>query len=242
MRAELTAHREGGIWRIEIRRPDKRNALNGPMFAALGECLRLGDADAAVRAIVIHGVDGAFCAGHDVKEFGALWPQSPTGSVVRCMEALVSQSKPLVAAVTGPAIGFGATLLLHCDHVVADESAVFQFPFANLGIAPEAGATALLARRVGDLRARDWLLSGRAVAASEAQHHGLVSRVVRQGDVIPQAMAFAAEIAAKPQGTPSLIRRLLREGALDTASGAIRREIDALNELIPAARFLAPHA
>ena len=236
------ASREGGVWRIEIRRPEKRNALNGPMFAALGECLRLGEADPAVRAIVVHGSQNAFCAGHDVREFGVLWPQSPTGAVVRCLEALASQAKPLVAAVTGPAVGFGATLLLHCDHVVADESAIIQFPFANLGIVPEAGCTALLGRRVGDLRAREWLLTGRVITAGEAMQHGLVSRAVPSADVIPRALAFADEVAAKPQGTPTLIRRLLRESALDSAAGAIRREIDALNTLIPAARFLAPPA
>lgn len=242
MSPQVSAVLEAGVWRIEIARPDKRNALNGPMFAALAEVLRLGQGDPRVGCVLLQGSADCFCAGHDTREFGVLWPQSPTGAVARCIEAFAAQPRPLVAAVNGPAIGFGATLLLHADLVVAGESAVFRFPFAELGITPEAGASALLARRVGDLVARDWLLTGRPVTAQEALQRGFVSQVVPDGQVRGAAFEQAWAIAPRsPQATAAL-RRLLRAGQTSTAEDAIRRELDHLNELIPAAWHLAPHA
>ena len=233
---------EGAVWVVAIQRPDKRNALTGAMFAALAETLRLAQGDTRVHTILLHGADDCFCAGHDLRDFGTLWPQAPDGAVVRCIEAFATQPKPLVAAVNGPAVGFGATVLLHADHVVAGEGAVFRFPFVHLGIVPEAGATALLARRVGELRARDWLLTGRPVDAREALRSGLVSRCVPNADVLGAAMEHATMLAGKNASATMGIRRMLQAGATDTAAGAIGRELAALNELIPAAWHLVPHA
>ncbi|MES2938683.1 MAG: enoyl-CoA hydratase-related protein [Pseudomonadota bacterium] len=233
---------EGAVWVIGIQRPDKRNALTGAMFAALAETLRLAQGDARVHALLLHGTDDCFCAGHDLRDFGVLWPQAPDGAVVRCIEAFATQPKPLVAAVNGPAVGFGATLLLHADHVVAGDDAVFRFPFVDLGIVPEAGATALLARRVGELRARDWLLSGRPVDSREALRRGLVSQRVAAAKVLDTAMERAALLARKNASATTAIRRMLQAGSTDTAEGAIGRELAALNQLIPAAWHLVPHA
>ena len=155
MIANLTSELDGQVWSIGIDRPDKRNALNGTMFDALANALRLAQGDVRVHCVLLHGTGDCFCAGHDTAAFGALWPQSADGAVARCIRAFAEQPKPLVAAVNGAAVGFGATMLLHADWVVAGESAMFRFPFADLGIVPEAGATALLARRVGDLVARE---------------------------------------------------------------------------------------
>jgi enoyl-CoA hydratase/carnithine racemase len=137
-------------------RPDKRNALDGAMFDALANALRLAQDDPRVHCVLLHGAGPHFSAGHDIAAFSTLWPQAEDGAIRRCIGAFAEQPKPLVAAVTGAAVGFGATMLLHADWVVAGESTIFKFPFADLGIVPEAGATALLARRVGELAARDW--------------------------------------------------------------------------------------
>jgi enoyl-CoA hydratase/carnithine racemase len=242
MRHGIVSRLEGAVWVVGIHRPDKRNALSGAMFAALAETLRLAQGDARVHAILLHGTDTCFCAGHDLRDFGVLWPQAPDGAVVRCIEAFATQPKPLVAAVNGPAVGFGATLLLHADHVVAGDDAVFRFPFVDLGIVPEAGATALLTRRVGELRARDWLLSGRPVDSREALRRGLVSRRVAAAKVLDVAMEHAALLARKNASATMAIRRMLQDSATDTAQGAIGRELAALNDLIPAAWHLVPHA
>ncbi|EEF21796.1 Carnitinyl-CoA dehydratase, putative, partial [Ricinus communis] len=168
---------------------------------------------------------------------------SADGAVARCIKAFAEQPKPLVAAVNGAAVGFGATMLLHADWVVAGESAMFRFPFADLGIVPEAGATALLARRVGDLVARDWLMSGRLVGAAEALQRGFVSRVVRDAEVREAAVEYALRLASKPPSALQATRRLLREGATLSAAQAIDGELAYLNACIPAVSWRSiPHA
>jgi enoyl-CoA hydratase/carnithine racemase len=243
MSANLTAELHGHVWSVGISRPEKRNALNGPLFDALANALRLAQSDARVHCVLLHGTRDSFCSGHDTAEFGSLWPQPADGAVARCIEAFAEQPKPLVAAVNGAAVGFGATLLLHADWVVAGKGAVFRFPFADLGIVPEAGATALLGRRVGDLCARDWMMSGRPITAAEALQRGFVSRVVPDAEVHDTARDYCALLAAKPPTALQSMRRLLREGAMLSAGEAIQRELALLNDFIPAATLrLPPHA
>ncbi|KLU24017.1 enoyl-CoA hydratase [Caballeronia mineralivorans PML1(12)] len=243
MDTNLTAELHGHVWSVGIGRPEKRNALNGPLFEALANTLRVAQGDERVRCVLLHGTSECFCSGHDTAEFASLWPQAADGAVARCIEAFADQPKPLVAAVNGAAVGFGATLLLHADWVVAGEGVMFRFPFADLGIVPEAGATALLARRVGDLCARDWLMSGRPITAAEALQRGFVSRVVPDADVRAAADEYCALLSAKPPTALQSMRRLLREGATLPASEAIQRELAHLNEFIPAVtRRSIPHA
>jgi enoyl-CoA hydratase/carnithine racemase len=243
MDATITSELNGQVWSIGIERAAKRNALNGVLFEALANTLRLAQDDIRVHCVLLHGTSDCFCSGHDTVEFGSLWPQAADGVVARCIEAFACQPKPLVAAVNGGAVGFGATMLLHADWVVAGEGATFRFPFADLGIVPEAGATALLARRVGELCARDWLLSGRPITAAEALQRGFVSRVVPDSEVRATADAYCALLSAKPPTALQSTRRLLLEGATLTAGEAIRRELGHLNTFIPAVTWrLIPHA
>ncbi|GGD70388.1 enoyl-CoA hydratase-related protein [Caballeronia grimmiae] len=234
MDTRITCEFDGAICFICMNRPEKRNALDGAMFDALANALVSAQGDARTRCVLLHGTDHGFCSGHDTTAFATLWPQRADGAVNRCIGAFSGRSKPLVAAVEGASVGFGATMLLHADWVVAGESAVFRFPFAGLGIVPEAGATALLARRIGDLAARDWLLSGRPIPAAEALEHGFVSRVVPHGDTRAAATEYAMRLAAKPPAPLQATLRLLREGATSTTREAIEREIAHLNTLIPA--------
>jgi enoyl-CoA hydratase/carnithine racemase len=234
MEARITSERIDQIWSVSLNRPDKRNALDGLMFDALANSLRLAQGDERVHCVLLQGTGESFCAGHDIAAFHTLWPQAEDGAVRRCIAAFAEQPKPLIAAVNGAAVGFGATMLLHADWVVAGESATFRFPFSDLGIVPEAGSTALLARRVGDLAARDWLMSGRAVTASEALRHGFVSRVVPDADVRAVANEYAQRLAAKPPGALQTTRRLILEGATLPAREAIEREFFHLNAFIPA--------
>lgn len=219
---------------IGINRPEKRNALDGAMFHALADALHRAQEDANVHCVLVQGVGPHFSAGHDIAEFETLWPQAEDGAVRRCIAAFAELPKPLMAAVTGSAVGFGATLLLHADWVVAGESTSFRFPFADLGIVPEAGATALLARRVGELTARDWLLSARPVPAAEALRQGFVSSVMPDADVHAAARDYAARLAAKPQEALRTTRRLLQEGHQRSAMEAIDLEVAHLNVQIPA--------
>jgi len=241
--AQITAELAGQTWTIRIDRREKRNALNGAMFDALANALQLAEGDVRAHCVLLHGSDDCFCSGHDTAEFGALWPQAADGPVTRCIDAFAHQRLPLVAAVNGAAVGFGATMLLHADHIVAGDSAVFRFPFADLGIVPEAGATALLARRVGELVARDWLLSGRPISAAEALQQGFISRVTRDSEVRETANDYARTLASKPPSSLQATRRLLKEGMTSTAGEAIGRELSYLNSCIPAVYWKTiPHA
>lgn len=233
MSGQILAELRDGILHVSIERPEKRNALDEAMFSALADKLTDVNEAANVAVVLIRGTADCFCAGHDRQLFGHLWPQPDNGVIARCMRAFLRLDKPLVAAVCGAAHGFGATLLLSADYVVCGENAVFAFPFATLGIVPEAAATTLLARRVGDLRARDWLLSGRTVQPQEALQAGLVTHVVADRFVFQEAERYAADLAQKPAGTLSRIRRLLRDGAARTPEAALAAELAALNELIP---------
>ncbi|TKC92578.1 enoyl-CoA hydratase [Trinickia terrae] len=242
MEANITSELDGQIWSIGINRPDKRNALDGMMFDALANALRLAQGDIRVHCVLLHGTGNSFCSGHDTAAFGTLWPQAANGAVARCINAFAEQPKPLLAAVNGAAVGFGATMLLHADWVVAGESAMFRFPFADLGIVPEAGATALLARRVGDLVARDWLMSGRPITAAEALRHGFVSCVVPDTEVRASAHDYAMRLAAKPPSALQATRRLLLKGSALPAREAIENELAHLNAFIPAVTWTSiPH-
>lgn len=234
MENRITSETSDNICTISINRPEKRNALNEAMFDALANAMNHANQNTNVHCVILQGVGPHYSAGHDIAEFAKLWPQSQDGSVRRCISAFAQQSKPVVAAVTGAAVGFGATMLLHADWVVAGESTVFKLPFADLGIVPEAGATALLARRVGDMVARDWLLSARRISADEALHHRFVSCVKPDVDVHAAARDYALCLAAKPADALQTSRRLLNEGSLLSASDAIEKEVVCLNALIPA--------
>ncbi|HBS21691.1 MULTISPECIES: enoyl-CoA hydratase-related protein [Thalassospira] len=234
METRITSEISDNICTISINRPEKRNALNETMFDALANAMNRAHEDTNVHCVLLQGTGPHYSAGHDIAEFARLWPQSEEGAVRRCISAFAKQSKPMVAAVTGAAVGFGATMLLHADWVVAGDSAVFKFPFADLGIVPEAGATALLARRVGDIVARDWLLSGHRISADEALHHRFVSSVKPDADVHAAARDYALCLAAKPTEALQTSRRLLNEGLTLSASEAIEKEAAYLNSLIPA--------
>jgi enoyl-CoA hydratase/carnithine racemase len=233
MSATITAALHGRVWSIGINRPEKRNALDDILFDALANALLIAQEDPRAHCLLLRGTTECFCAGHDTSRFDALWPQPENGVIVRCINAFSNLRKPLVAAVHGAAVGFGATMLLHADWIVAGESATFRFPFADLGIVPEAGATALLARRVGDLVARDWLMSGRPISANEALHHGLISRVRPDAQVLEAANDYAACVASKPSEALIATRRLLSEAATLSANEAIAKELAYLNALIP---------
>lgn len=234
MGSKLIVEYEKGTCVITINRPEKRNALDGEMFDELANTLRHAQDDSQVHCVVLLGQGEHFSAGHDMAEFATLWPQPDDGAVRRCMLAFAEQSKPLVVGVTGCAIGFGATLLLHADWIVAGQSTMFKFPFADLGIVPEAGSTALLARRVGDLVARDWLLSARPVFAEEALQRGFISCVLPDTDVAASTMVYARSLAAKPPEALCASLGLLKAASTRSAVQAIEMELKLLNHFIPA--------
>jgi enoyl-CoA hydratase/carnithine racemase len=215
---------DSGVRIVRMNRPEKKNALTQPMYAAMTRALDEAGADPAIRCILFAGAAGAFCAGSDIADFlkaaeGGLKPIT-----VDFLKALVRNQKPLVAAVNGLAVGIGTTMLLHCDHVVAATSATFSTPFTRLGLVPEAASSLLAPLRMGHARAFSLLVMGRALSAEEAKAAGIVNTVVDAAAVDDIALQAAREIAALPTGAVALARQLLR-GNVDGIAERIDTEV-----------------
>lgn len=230
----ISHHRDGRVLVLEINRPSKKNALTLPMFASLAGALRDADADDSVHAIVLCGAGDNFCAGHDLDEFEQ-WPQEAHDPVPRFLHTLAAVAKPLVIAVQGWGVGIGATALLHADWVVASGEARLRYPFVNLGIAPEAGCTVLLAQHIGALRAKQLLLSGEAIDANAALSWGLVSELCAADTLRTVALHRAQALAEKPPGAVQGIKTLLST-ADKLLHDQIDREVRAINESVMARR------
>ena len=215
----VRAETGGGIARIALDRPEKKNAFTSEMYRLLGEALAAADADAAVRAVLLHGTRECFSAGNDIADFlkPRLRPEdSPAAPLFRTLPVM---QKPVVAAVNGPAIGIGSTMLLHCDLVYAGQSARFQLPFVPLGIVPEFGSTLLLPLLAGYQRAAELFLLGEPFTAEQAREAGIVNAVVPVAEVLELAERKARALAALPPESMRLTKALLKStqrGALET--------------------------
>ncbi len=209
---------------LRLARPEKKNALTVEMYAALHDALAAAREEAAVRVVVVAGAPGVFTAGNDLGDFLQHPPTGEDSAVFRFLHALVEFPKPVVAAVDGPAIGIGTTLLLHCDLVVATARATLALPFAKLALVPEAGSSFLLPLLAGYHRAAEWLLLGEPFSGEDAHRAGLVNRLVAPEALEDTALALARALAALPPEAVQLSKRLLRDPLHDATMATIRRE------------------
>lgn len=199
-----------GVGRVTLARPDKKNAIDAAMYAALAEILRSAERDGAVRALLIDAEGGAFSAGNDLADFRRERPAWGDTPVARFLGALTEAELPVVAAVDGVAVGIGTTMLLHCDLVVASTAARFHTPFVDLGLVPEAASSLLLPQLVGRQRAAALLLLGESIDAATAQAWGLVHAVVAPEDLRAAALGLARRLADKPPEALRESKRLMR--------------------------------
>ena len=209
---------------IRFDRLDKKNAITVDMYRQLGAALAAADADRQVRAVLLAGTAECFTAGNDVADFLNA-PRSPDASPARALfQALPNMKKPVVAAVGGPAIGIGTTLLLHCDLVYAAPNARFQLPFVPLGIVPEFGSTFMLPRLAGYQRAAELLLLGQPFTAQRAHEVGIVTELVPQEELLKKAEAVAMQLAALPPESLRITKRLLKSRYDQTLAATIEEE------------------
>lgn len=225
----INVSQQNDVLVLEIDRAQRLNALDMHMFDSLALALESGDRDPGVGALMLCGSGGSFCAGHDLQAFER-WPQSATDPVPRFLHGLAALTKPLVVAVHGWAVGIGATCLLHADWVLAVPAAQLKFPFVDIGIAPEAGSSLLLARAVGSLRARQLLLTGDAISAEQAHAWGLVSEICDENALRTKAMERAVSLARKPAGSTARIKSLFTSAA--EVHARIDLEIDLINQAV----------
>jgi enoyl-CoA hydratase/carnithine racemase len=218
---DIVTQLRDGVMAIEFNRPDKKNALTGAMYTLLAEALGEAARDDAVRVVLFHGQPELFTAGNDLEDFMKRPPQGEDTPVFRFLAAVSGAEKPLVAAVNGPAIGIGTTLLLHCDLVYAGDNARFRLPFTSLGLVPEFASSYLLPMIAGYHRAAELLLLGEPFGPDAALAAGFVTRVVPAAQTLEVAWEAARKLAALPAKSVRTTKALLKEAH----AGAVRNQL-----------------
>jgi enoyl-CoA hydratase/carnithine racemase len=238
MSQDLLIHTEAGVTTITFNRVEKKNSFTEAMYTQLAQTLTQADADQGTRVLVFQGDVTVFSAGNDIADFLNHPPASEDAPVFHFLRALASFSKPMLAAVCGPAVGIGTTLLLHCDLVYAGDNAAFSLPFVNLGLCPEAASSLLLPQMIGHHRASEALLLGEPFMAEAALEVGLVNRVLPPTECNAYAQAQARKLAGKPLASLIATKRLIKQGQQTAVLEHIAREGQVFAELLrgPAAR------
>jgi len=226
-----------GVATIEIARPEKKNAITGAMYKAMAEALDAAKEDKAVRAVLITGQPGIFTSGNDIDDFVKRPPGPDESPALVFMKALMGCDKPVVAAVTGAAIGIGTTLLLHCDFVYVSDEARLAMPFVSLGLVPEFASSLIVPQLMGNARAAEKLLLGDPFSGADAVEMGIASAVLPAAEVAPHARRIAERFNALPPGAVRETKRLMRRGR----SAAVLEAI-AVERNIFGARLQSPEA
>ncbi len=209
---DILTHADAGVMTITFNRVDKKNSITSAMYGAMADALEQAAADASVRVVVIQGHETIFSAGNDIGDFLNQPPAGANSPVFRFLRGIAAFPKPLIAAVCGPAVGVGTTMLFHCDLVYAGDNAAFSMPFVNLGLCPEAASSLLVPQMFGYHRAAEALLMGEPFMAEAALEAGLVNRVVPPTEANGVAQAQARKLAAKPVSSLVETKRLMKKG------------------------------
>ena len=208
--SDILTHTDAGVMTITFNRLDKKNSITSSMYAAMADAVAQAVTDAAVKVVVFQGHESIFSAGNDIGDFLNQPPSTQESPVFRFLRGIATFEKPLLAAVAGPAVGIGTTMLFHCDLVYAGDNAAFSMPFVNLGLCPEAASSLLVPLMFGYHRAAEALLLGEPFFAEAAQEVGLVNRVVPPTEVNGYAQAQARKLAAKPLSSLIETKRLMK--------------------------------
>ena len=210
--SDILTHQDAGVLTLTFNRVERKNSINVAMYDALATALEKAAGDAATRVVVIQGHETIFSAGNDIEDFLKNKPAGMDSPVFRFLRGIATFPKPLVAAVCGPAVGVGTTMLFHCDLVYAGDNAAFSMPFVNLGLVPEAASSLLVPQMFGYHRAAEALLLGEPFMAEAALEVGLVNRVVPPSEANALAQAQARKLAAKPLSSLIATKQLMKGG------------------------------
>ena len=227
-----------GVMTITLNRVERKNSFTSAMYAAMAEALTQAQANAAIRAVVFQGHETIFSAGNDIGDFLNTPPSTLDAPVFHFMRALSTFPKPVLAAVCGPAVGIGTTLLFHCDLVYAGDNAAFSMPFVNLGLCPELGSSFLAPQLMGYGRAAEALLLGEPFLAEAALEMGLISRIVPPPEAAALAQRQAQKLAAKPVSALLETKRLMKKAQASLVAERIAEEGASFGRMLqePAAR------
>jgi len=225
-----------GVATIEIARPEKKNAITRAMYTQLAVAFDAAREDAAVRAVLLTGQPGIFTSGNDIEDF-VQRPSDEAPPSITFMKALIACDKPVIAAVTGAAIGIGTTMLLHCDFVYVSDEARLAMPFVSLGLVPEFASSLIVPRLMGNARAAEKLLLGDPFTGADAVECGIANAVLPASEVVKHARRVAERFNALPPGAVRETKRLMRRGE----AAAILDTIDVERDIF-GARLQSPEA
>jgi enoyl-CoA hydratase/carnithine racemase len=223
--AGIAIEQRGAVQVLRFDRPEKKNALSPAMYEALAQALEASAADESVGVTVFLGAPGIFTAGNDIGDFVKVASEGRfPDTVLRFLRALAAADRPLMAGVDGLAVGVGATILMHCDYVLATPRAVLRTPFTALGLVPEAASSLLAPRAIGHKRAFELLVMGRDMKAEAALQAGFFNALVAAEALESAVLAAAEALAARPREAVLASRRLLKG---DPAEILARIEVEA---------------
>ncbi|AKE52561.1 enoyl-CoA hydratase [Kangiella geojedonensis] len=227
----VTSQLVNNVLHIDFHREDKKNALTSEMYTALTSILAKAKSTDEVNVVLFKGSEGCFCAGNDIADFLQQTVLDEGSPVLKFLQEVTNFDKPMVAAVSGPAVGIGTTLLLHCDLVYATDQTYFSLPFVDLGLCPEAGSSYLLPRQLGYVQAAELLLLAEPFDAAKAKELGIINDIVDSESYIEVAQEKAEKLASKPAHALRVSRQLLRSNS-GLVSKAIEREARSFSELL----------
>jgi enoyl-CoA hydratase/carnithine racemase len=219
-----------GVATIEIARPEKKNAITMAMYEAMADALYDAQLDSSIRSVLITGQPGIFTSGNDLEDFMKRPPQGPDSPVFKFMKALLECEKPVVAAVTGAAIGIGTTMLLHCDLVYVADEARLAMPFVGLGLVPEYASSLLVPRLVGHAKAAELLLLGDPFTGAQAVEYGIANAVLPAAEVVNHARRVAERFNQLAPGAVKDSKRLMRAPHADQVMTVIQNEANLFGE------------
>jgi enoyl-CoA hydratase/carnithine racemase len=238
MSSDILTHVERGVMTITLNRLERKNSITSAMYGAMADALSAAQSDASIRVAVLQGHETVFSAGNDIGDFLNRPPAGTGSPVFRFLHGIATFTKPLLAAVCGPAVGVGTTMLLHCDLVYAGDNAAFSMPFVNLGLCPEAASSLLVPQMLGYHRAAEALLLGEPFMAEAALEVGLVNRIVPPTEANAVAQSVAQKLAAKPIASLVETKRLMKKGQQQLVLQQMADEGQSFSRLLgePAAR------
>lgn len=221
---DIITGKKNGILTIEFNRPDKKNSITSAMYQMMADAIKDGEEDQAVRVILFCGKPEIFSAGNDLEDFMNNKDNVADRPVAQFMRNLSGAAKPVMAAVSGMAIGIGVTMLLHCDQIYAAEHTKFSMPFAKLGLCPEFASSKLLPEMIGYNRTAELLLFGESFSAEQAFDMGLVNKVLPSADLMTYAYAQAAKLVVLPASSLRTTKRLMKTRYVDAVIAQMMEE------------------
>jgi enoyl-CoA hydratase/carnithine racemase len=235
---EIQTSKEAGVLRITLNRPDKKNSITAAMYQAMADALKDARGDSEVKVVLISGSAELFTAGNDLSDFMNNPANSEDAPVFQFLHQISACEKPMVAAVGGPAVGIGTTMLLHCDLVYAAENARFALPFTSLGLVPEAASSYLLPFIAGYHKAAELLLLGEPFNAIKAREAGFVTEIVPADQLLATAEKAAAKLAALPGKSVRATKALMKQAHFSAVTRQMQDESAQFRAMLgePAAR------